>query len=919
MVGAFTRDSGWRRLRCEKAGGRPVPLKKIIMNHTSIRSVAVPAMIMYLLCLSVAPRAGATDIITTLAGGGSVEGYRADEANLFLGNSQGLALSSRGEIYFSDTGHNQVLKVSPTTGMITLVAGNGAAAYSGDGLPAASASLNAPAALTLDASGNLLIVDRGNSVVRRVDALSGVITTIAGIGLFTGQVVGLNAPAALGDGGTAVTATFNNIGQIAVDATGAVVVCDSGNSCVRKFTVGGTINTIAGIPESSGFTGDGIIGGALAAKLNSPTGVAIDHTGAIFIADSANRRIRRLGLDATVNTVVGSGGGSSGFTGDGASAVAALIGSLGALAFDSAGNIVMTCTGANRVRKANVNGVSPIILTIAGNGGADVLGDLGPATGATLSGPRDLAIDTLGNVLVLDAGHNRIRRVDQATGFIDTIVGSGLIGFVGDRGPRQAGILSSPFGAAYDAAGNLYIADVGNSAVRKIALDGTISTIAGDGTANGLGDGGPATLATVNTPHAVCVVGSTLFIADLGNDRIRAVDLGTGLIRTYASISAPKAVIANSAGVLFVAHDNQVDTIDLVGVVSTFAGNNHMDTLANPLGDGLPAANATLSTPNGLALNASGELFIADTGNNRVRKIDATPNHLVSTVAGGGTLGFPAIGDGGLATSATLNGPEGVAVAATRILIADTFNNRIRSVSGGIISTICGDGTAGFAGDGDYSIIAQVNLPGLIFFDGLNLVIPDTGNNRIRQIAAAIDIDPKLLSISTHLNFTVNKKTGQIARGKDTVSIKASLPLPVGISTPNLALHVDVADLHQQTQLDSKGKLPTAAKAPVTGTSPFEFDLPAPPLPLKSKFRFPLRGVSFSGAKPAPFSFSSTGTLRDALGGAGYTDVTTIKTGVSLPVRVNITLGATTFTGLATTTYKATQGKTGSAVTLKPK
>src|SRR6185369_9421498 len=344
----------------------------------------------------------------------------------------------------------------------------------------------------------------------------------------------------------------------------------------------------------------------------------------------------------------------------------------------------------------------------------------------TLSAPRDVALDALDNIFILDNGHRRIRFVDEATGFIETIIGSGLIGFIGDRGPKQSGVLSSPAGAAYDAAGNLYIADRGNNAVREIALDGTITTFAGDGTSSGLGDSGPAALASLSGPRDVCVFGATLFIADDGNDRIRAVDLTTGLIRTYALVSAPVAIIANAAGILFVAHDDQVDTVDLTGTVTPFAGNNPVDTGPNPLGDGLPATNATLSQPSGLALNAAGELFIADTGNDLIRKIGAPPGLTVSTVAGGGNLVFPAIGDGGAPTAAVLNAPVGVAVDATRILIADTGHHRIRVVSGGVITTISGDGAAGFTGDGDLCADAEVNSPGRIFFNGLDLVIADT-------------------------------------------------------------------------------------------------------------------------------------------------------------------------------------------------
>jgi hypothetical protein len=186
----------------------------------------------------------------------------------------------------------------------------------------------------------------------------------------------------------ATAATFGTLGDLVVDGAGAIVVCDGGNSIVRKFTIGGNIATIAGVAGTNNFSGDGVAGGALAARFNTPSGIAIDGSGAIYIGDSGNRRVRKLTSDATVNTVVGSGGGANAFNGDGGAATAAQIGSVGGLAFDSAGSLVISCIGAGRIRKADVNGAAPAILTIAGGGSAPGLGDGGPATGATISGPR---------------------------------------------------------------------------------------------------------------------------------------------------------------------------------------------------------------------------------------------------------------------------------------------------------------------------------------------------------------------------------------------------------------------------------------------------------------------------------------------------------------------------------------------------
>jgi sugar lactone lactonase YvrE len=865
---------------------------------------------------------GATEIVETLAGGGSVQGYQPDQTNLALGNSQGIAISAIGEIYFSDSGHNQVLKIEPTSGTVSIIAGNGTRAYNGDGLPAPEAGLNNPGGLAFDAMSNLFIADRGNFVVRRVDALSGVITTVAGNGLQTGQVVGSNPPAPLGDGGPAAMATFASLGDLVADSTGAITVCDLGNDCVRKFTVGGTIATIAGVPGTSGFSGDGTAGGALSARFNGPTGIAVDTSGAFYIADSGNRRVRKLTPDATVNTVVGVGsGGNAGFSGDGGPATSAQIGSLGGLRLDASNNLLISCVGANRIRKF-VNDSTAIILTIAGNGSNGFSGDLGPATGASLSGPRDVALDSTGNIFIYDAGNARLRRVDAATGFIDTIAGTGLNGFIGDRGPFQDGVLASPSGMAFDAAGNLYIADTADNAVRCISPLGVLTTFAGDGSNNGLGDGGPAVLASVSRPSDVCVFGTTLYIADTGNNLIRAVNLSTKTITTYAAVNAPVALIADPTGMLYVAHDNQIDTVATNQTVTPFAGNNPMNTMANPNGDGLPATNARLRSPSGLALDAAGDLIVGDTGNNLVRMIAAPPGLIVSTIAGQGSPTPPSIGDGGPATAASLNSPMGVAVNATSILIADSGNQRIRSIDlpSGTISTVAGTGVPGFSGDGDVATNAQVNAPGLMIFNGANLVFADVNNNRVRQLVPAIDISPTLLSFSAKLNFSVDSKTGDLASNGDTVSIKAGLALPAGINPDNLELRVDVIDLHAATQLDMNGKIVKPAKVSTTPEpTVFAFTPETPPAGPLCNFSLGLKGVSVAGGKPTAFGFSCKGTLRNDIGRAGFTDVTTPSTPPTVPVRVNISLGTTVFTGLASTTYKATQGKSGSVTTVKAK
>jgi hypothetical protein len=266
-----------------------------------------------------------------------------------------------------------------------------------------------------------------------------------------------------------------------------------------------------------------------------------------------------------------------------------------------------------------------------------------------------------------------------------------------------------------------------------------------------------------------------------------------------------------------------------------------------------------------------------------------------------------------------LSAPGGVAVDATRILVADTGHHRLRAVSGGVIATICGSGTAGFVGDGDLAAAAAVNLPGRMSFAGADLVFADAGNNRIRRLVSAFDVDPKLLVVAAKVSFAVDKKTGRLIRGRDSVSVKAGLALPAGINPANLAVRVDVVDLHQETQFDATGRQPKPTKRPAVSTAPFDFTLPAPPASPTSKYSLALKTVSSATGKPTAFTFSTVGTFGEELGRAGLADVTTAKTGAPTNVRVNITLGGVTFTGVAATLYKATQGKGGTVATVKPK
>ncbi|MGG2993300.1 S-layer homology domain-containing protein [Paenibacillus macerans] len=333
------------------------------------------------------------------------------------------------------------------------------------------------------------------------------------------------------------------------------------------------------------------------------------------------------------------------------------------------------------------------ISTVAGNGTAGSSGDGGAAWMAQLNYPYGVAVDSGGNLYIADTFNHRIRKVD-ASGNINTVAGNGTAGSSGDGGAAASAQLNRPFGVAVDSGGNLYIADTFNHRVRKVDTSGNISTVAGNGTAGSSGDGGAAASAQLNKPYGVAVdSGGNLYIADTFNHRIRKVDAsgnistvagtgtagnpGEGEFATSANIKYPYGVAVDSGGNLFYVADDgssRVRKVDASGKISTVAGNG----TAGSSGDGGAAALAQLYLPYGVAVDSGGNLYIADTYNQRVRKVDASGN--ISTVAGNGTVGSS--GDGGAAASAQLNKPYGVAVdSGGNLYIADNFNHRIRKVA----------------------------------------------------------------------------------------------------------------------------------------------------------------------------------------------------------------------------------------------
>ena len=332
---------------------------------------------------------------------------------------------------------------------------------------------------------------------------------------------------------------------------------------------------------------------------------------------------------------------------------------------------------------------------------------------------------------------------------VSTVAGTGVSGFSGDAGQATSAQLSIPWGIALDKSGNLYIADEVNNRIRMVATNGTISTIAGNGTNGYTGDGSAATSAELNFPAAVAVDGSgNVYIADTENHVVRKTTVGgnitnvagttvagyagDGAAATSAQINLPLGLALDGAGNLYIADSNNdmVRKVATNGTITTAAGS----TYGGYGGDGGAATSASFYAPFSVTVDAAGNLYISDTFNHAVRKVagDGT----ITTVAGIGTRGYS--GDGGLATKAMLNYPEGLAVdAAGNLYIADSLNNRIRVVTpGGIITTIAGTGKFGSGGDGGPATSAQFNSPSGLALDAAgNLYVADSQNNRVRRLS----------------------------------------------------------------------------------------------------------------------------------------------------------------------------------------
>ena len=623
-----------------------------------------------LACASAAPALAQQYAASPYAGGAWLH-LPASAASVPAGYPRAVAPDGHGGVYFTSTGLNGVFKVD-AAGTLSVMAGNGMPTSWPQNSIATGATMGSPQGLAVDAAGNLYLADTDANLIRKLDA-HGAVTTVAGGGTLSP-----------GDGQLATQAQLSSPQDVALDAAGNLYIADTLSSGrIRKVDAHGIITTIAG---TGALVGSAVNGKPAAqAHFSRPTGLSIDGAGNLYVADAALNYVYRI--DSKGIITVAAGNGTVTFAADGTPAASAGICPQGSLGTDAAGNLYIPDTLTNSIRKVDAQG---ILTTVAGSPGSFGFGgDGGLATSAILSSPQDAAPDAGGVLWIADSSNFRVRKVDGA-GVITTVAGVSGWSYAGDGGPATEAILSAASGVALDSTGNLFIADTSNTRIRKVSPAGIITTVAGNGIIGNSGNGGPATSASLFAPSSVAVDSTgNVYFGDLG--QVRKIDASGAIGPELTTVAGrTSAVATDAAGNLYVADGNLVRKIDAYGTATVVAGTA-----------------AQLSNPTGIALDSNGNLYIADQGNARIRMVD--PAGTITTVAGNGTYGYT--GDGGLATSAQLWDPAGVAVDFNGdLVIADGSTVRLVDQTG-VISTIASglNGAVGIASFGVRLYVAESN------------------------------------------------------------------------------------------------------------------------------------------------------------------------------------------------------------------
>jgi uncharacterized repeat protein (TIGR01451 family) len=614
---------------------------------------------------------------------------------------------------------------TPGPYLISTLAGN---LYPPTSLPATSTVLQEVTDIAVDRSGNVYFTDEVLNMVFRLDS-SGNLTRVAGQNPLE-AVTPTNSPAL----NEPLAGLGDLAGGLAVDSAGNLYIGISADASVKRLAPNGTLTVVAGTGNCGGSPTDS--GPATASMVCYPAGMAFDAAGNLYISDWLFHVVRKVTPDGMLTTVAGTG--SPGYSGDGGAATAAELNYPWGLAVDNQGDLFIADTHNNRIREVLANGD---IITVAGNGNYGYGGDDGPATQATLKQAQAVAVDSSGHLYIGDVYNCRIRLVSGGT--ITTVAGDGTCENYSNGSALNVSV--APYGMAMDSSGNIYVANY--TLVREVS-GGNVATIVGGGYTAGLAAPfavfqrlGPAVADNAGNVYvadsgANCIYGIDPFgnLAVVAGSGVLATpgDSGDGGPATAAQLDAPLGLAVDSNGALYIAeYSNRVRKI-AGGIITTIAGTG----TPGFSGDGGAATAATLRYPEALAVDKFGNVFVADSGNLRIRKIAA--DGPISTVAGSGTFGYS--GDGGAATAAQFDAPTGVSVdTAGNLYITDQFNNCIRMVTpNGVISTFAGTGVAGSLGDGGPATAAELDDPQTVAVDTAgNVFIADLGNDRVRVVNTA--------------------------------------------------------------------------------------------------------------------------------------------------------------------------------------
>jgi len=656
-------------------------------------------------------------IISTVAGyagKGSADGLGSGA--LFF-NPQGVAVDGAGNVYVADSGNNTI-RVITSSGVSSTLAGTAGVIGSADG-SGGSASFNQPSGIALDNATNLYVTDYGNSAIRKITP-SGHVTTMAGSAGVTGSAnaVGTNA------------SFFHPLG-IAVDIATNLYVSDNGNDLIRKISPSSNVTTLAGM---AGVFGSG--NGMGTAEFYEPEGVTVDASGNVYVADTGNAAIRKITSGGFVSTLAGMPGSLGSADGTGSNA---LFYQPAGIAINSASNLLYVADYFNNtIRQVSTSGV---VITEAGLAGTTGSSD-GASSTARFWGPQGLAVSSAGNVFIADTANSTIREM-TAAGVVSTLAGSASDGSVNGTAPNAR--FYTPQNVVVDSSTNIYVADTQNSVIRKITPLGIVSIFAGTAGVFGSADG---TNALFSGPQGVAVdSGGNIYVADTGNSTIRKINSGgtsstlAGLAGnpgnadgtgTNAQFNGPAGVAVDSANNVYVADtwNHTIRKITPGGISSTLAG------MAGTFGsfDGTNAG-ARFNCPTGVAVDASGNIYVTDYNNDTIRKV--TSAGVVTTLAGWAGMWGSADGSN---SSALFFGPAGISVDGSgNLYVVDSGNSTLRKVtpSGGnwVVSTVAGLPGVSGSMDGTGSG-AEFYYPAGVTVSGAGYVyVADSGNNTIRSQA----------------------------------------------------------------------------------------------------------------------------------------------------------------------------------------